>query len=119
MVENRNAFINGEGRRLIVVEEPAKVKHNVHNPYTEAERKTAILLAKEIGVPRASKSLGMNENTIRIWAKHEGIDVNMRKTPRKPKMDAKSETKMKPENEIEFLRAENNYLRQLFARIVG
>lgn len=118
MVENRNAFINGEGRRLIVIEEPAKAKHSVHNPYTEAEKKTALLLSKEIGVQKAAKSLGISTYSIYKWAKETKTDIYVRKPGSSKSISEKAEGR-KIKNEIEFLKSENARLRGLITRIIG
>lgn len=110
MIENRNAFINGEGKRLIVIEEPVKARRSVHNPYTEAEKKTALLLSREIGVQKAAKSLGMNPQSIYRWAKETKMDIYVR--------SEKAEGR-KIKNEVEFLKSENTRLRGLITRIIG
>ena len=118
MVKDRNAFINGEGRRLIVIEEPEKSRRSVHNPYTEAEKKTALLLSREIGVQKAAKSLGMNPQSIYRWAKETNTDVYVRK-PGSPKNIAEKTEARKIKNENEFLKSENARLRGLITRIIG
>lgn len=118
MVKDRNAFINGEGRRLIVIEEPEKSRRSVHNPYTEAEKKTALLLSKEIGVQKATKSLGMSPQSIYRWAKETKMDIYVRKPGSSKSISEKAEGR-KNKNEIEFLKSENARLRGLITRIIG
>ena len=79
--------------------------------YSEAYRKEALKLSKEVGRRAAAKRLGVSVNSIDTWKKAEGKSVKATRT--EPEQVRELEEKMKEmEKEMSRIKKENEFLEE-------